>query len=67
MILISKIGANGARHSSATNNQLAHRRNQPQPGWHLAGTEGPRAGMKEPRGQETNRGARGLIISTPST
>ena len=59
MILISEVGASGTRRSGATNNQLAHRRNQALPGWHLAGTEGPRAGMKEPRGQETNRGAKG--------
>ena len=42
------------------NNQVAHRRNQAQHGWHLAGTEGPRAWHERaPAAGGTHRGARG--------
>ena len=60
MILISEVGASGTRRSGAMNNQVAHRRNQAQHGWHLAGTEGPRAWHERaPRQGGPTAGARG--------
>ena len=50
----------GTRRSGAMNNQVAHRRNQAQHGWHLAGTEGPRAWHERaPRQGGPTAGARG--------